>query len=176
MKHVTWPVVVVLVAILAALAVMFGLEPDPTMRQQMLGYFDRLVPFILGLAAGAGAGAAAGYAAGYLRAQAAAKADAQQAAALASAAEIRRPAEAESPRLDAVRRAAEVVRVAADESDRAADDARAAATALRIAAEEGRAVAELQRSLLVEIRRGAGGQDGPAWPARSGTPNISVQR
>ena len=171
MKHVTWPIVVVLIAVLAALTVMFGLEQDPTMRQQMLGYFDSVVPFILGLGAGAAAGAGAGYAGGYLRGQSATRAEARTV-------EPARPAEVAAPPVDSIRRAAEVVRVAADESDRAADDARAAATALRIAAEEGRAVAELQRSLLVEIRRSAGGaQEGPSWPAaRSGGPNISVQR
>ena len=171
MKHVTWPIVVVVVAVLAALAVMFGLEQDPAMRQRMLGYFDSVVPFILGLGAGAGAGAAAGYAGGYLKAQSGLRAEMQ------GAAEARRSADGTAPAVDAVRRAAEVVRVAAEESDRATDAARAAATGLRIAAEEGRAVADLQRSLLAEIRRNAGGaNDGQPWPAGRGAPAISVQR
>jgi hypothetical protein len=169
MKHVTWPAAVVVVAVLAALTVLFGLEQDQALRQTMLGYFDTVGAFVLGLAAGAGAGAAAGYASGYLRGH--------SARAVVPPAEPQRVAESTpAPAPDAVRRAAEVVRVAADESDRAADEARAAATALRVAAEEGRAVAELQRSLLAEIRRTGGGQDG-SWPAaRVGGPNISVQR
>ena len=171
MKHVTWPVVVVVVAVLAAVSVMFGLEGDPAIRQQILGYFDILVPFIVGLAAGAGAGAAAGFAAGYLRGQSAGRAEAQ------AAAESRQP-EGATPTIDEVRRAAGVVRVAADESDRAADAARAAASALRIAAEEGRAAADQQRSLLDEFRRTAtGGPDAPGRTgARPGAPSISVQR
>ena len=36
MKHVTWPIVVVVVAVLAALATMFGLEQDQAMRQRPL--------------------------------------------------------------------------------------------------------------------------------------------
>lgn len=164
MKHVTWPVVVVVVAVLATVSVMFGLERDPAMRQQILGYFDILVPFIVGLAAGGGAGAVAGFASGYLRAQSAGRAE-------VAAAESRQPANGTS-QIDEVRRAAEVVRVAADESDRAADDARAAAAALRMAAEEGRAAVDLQRSLLDEFRRAALGGPG----ARPGAPSISVQR
>jgi hypothetical protein len=172
MKHVTWPVVVVVVAVLAAVSVMFGLEQDPAMRQQILGYFDVLVPFIVGLGAGAGAGAAAGFAAGYLRGQSAGRAEEQ------AAAESRQPTVTATLPIDEVRRAAEVVRVAADESDRAADDARAAAAALRIAAEEGRAAADQQRLLLDELRRTTtGGPDASARTgARPGAPSISMQR
>lgn len=161
MKHITWPVVVVVVAVLAAVSVMFGLEQDPTIRQHILGYFDVIVPFIIGLGAGAGAGAAGGFASGYLRGQTAGRLEAQ------TATESR-----QSAGIDDVRRAAEVVRVAADESDRAADDARSAAAALRMAAEEGRAAVDLQRSLLDEFRRSALGGTG----ARAGGPSISVQR
>ena len=152
MKHVTWPAVVVFVTILAALATIFGLTDDAAMRQEVLGYLDSIVPFILGVGAGAAAGGAAGYAGGFLKGHAAAKA------------ELQKPAESGPAQSDAVRRAAEVVRVAADEGHQAADEARAAATALRIAAEEGRAVAELQRSLLTETRRTmAGNADGQPW-------------
>lgn len=172
MKHVTWPVVVVVVAVLAAVSVMFGLERDPAMRQQILGYFDILVPFIVGVAAGAGAGAAAGFAGGYLRGHSAGKAEAEAAAeSLQLAGTVTLP-------IDEVRRAADVVRVAADESDRAADAARVAAAALKMAAEEGRAAVDLQRSLLDEFRRTAlGGPDAAGRSgARPGAPSISVQR
>ena len=170
MKHVAWPVVVLIVAALAAIVVMFGLDPDPAVRQQILGRFDVLMPFIVGLGAGAGAGAVAGFAGGYLRGHSAGRAQA--------AAESRQTVGAATLPTDEVRRAAEVVRVAADECDRAADDARAAAAALKMAAEEGRAAVDLQRSLLDEARRaGLGGPDvlGRSG-SRPGAPNISVQR
>lgn len=140
MKHVTWPAAAVFVALVAALAVIFT-NADATMRAQVLGYFDGIVPFVLGFGAGAAAGGAAGYASGYLKGGGAAR-KAQQKAPVPSA-----------PEPDAIRRAAEVVRVAADEGHLSADQARAAAEALRIAAEEARAVADLQRSLLLETRR-----------------------
>ena len=76
MKHVAWPVVVLIVAALAAIVVMFGLDPDPAVRQQILGRFDVLMPFIVGLGAGAGAGATAGVAGGYLRGHSAGRAQA----------------------------------------------------------------------------------------------------
>jgi hypothetical protein len=144
MKHITWPAVAVFITVLAALATIFGLTDDPAMRQQILRYFDSLVPFILGIGAGAAAGGAAGYASGFIKGNATAKAETPA-------------SETAHPHPDTVRRAAEVVRVAADESHQAADEARAAAVALRMAAEEGRAVAELQRSLLAEGRRAADG-------------------
>jgi hypothetical protein len=172
MKHVTWPVVVLIVAALAAIVVMFGLDQDPAVRQQILGRFDVLMPFIVGLGTGAGAGAAAGFAGGYLRGRSAGRTEAE------AAAEARHPVGTATLPIDEVRRAAEVVRVAADESDRAADGARAAAAELKMAAEEGRAAVDLQRSLLDELRRTALG--GPETlgrtAARPGAPSISVQR
>lgn len=171
MKHVTWPMVVVVVAVLAAVSVMFGLEQDPARRQQILGYFDILVPFIVGLGAGAGAGAAAGFAGGYFKGRSAGRTEAQ------AAAESRQPAPPAILSIDDVRRAADVVRVAADESDRAADAARAAASALRIAAEEGRMAADHQRLLLDEFRRAAmGGADATGRTGARGAQSISVQR
>jgi alkanesulfonate monooxygenase SsuD/methylene tetrahydromethanopterin reductase-like flavin-dependent oxidoreductase (luciferase family) len=164
MKHVTWPAVAVFIAVLAALATIFGLSDDPAMRQQILHYFDSVVPFILGIGAGAVAGGAAGYAGGFMKGNTTAKAETQRLA------ELQLATDTAQPRPDSVRRAAEVVRVAADESHQAADEARAAAIALRTAAEEARAVADLQRSLLAETRRTtAGTSDGPhVPPARLG--------
>lgn len=156
MKHFTWPAVVVFIAVLATLATIFGLDTDPAVRQRVLGYFDSVVPFILGIGAGAVGGGAGGFAAGLLRGQ-------RNVEELKQALESRK-AETVSPEPSALRRAAEVVRVAADESHQAADEARAAATALRVATEEGRAVAELQRSLLSETRRAMATQDGSVLP------------
>jgi hypothetical protein len=161
MKHITWPAVAVFITVLAALATIFGLTDDAAMRQQILRYFDSLVPFILGIGAGAAAGGAAGYASGFIRASATAKAETAA-------------SDTAHPQPDTVRRAAEVVRVAADESHQAADEARAAAAALRMAAEEGRAVAELQRSLLAEGRRAVdgGGVGSHASGARLGVQGM----
>ena len=135
MKHLTWPAAAVFVAVIGALAVIFT-SADSTMRTQVLGYFDSIVPFLLGFGAGAAAGGAAGYASGYLKGNTTAKAE-----------------------RDTVRQAAQAVRVAADEGHLSADQARAAAEALRLAAEEAQAVAELQRSLLAETRRAMGQQE-----------------
>ena len=63
MKHITWPAVALFIAMIAALAVIF-VSADTDMRTQVLGYFDSLVPFMLGIAAGAFAGGAAGYVTG----------------------------------------------------------------------------------------------------------------
>jgi hypothetical protein len=168
MKHLTWPAVTVFITVLAALATIFGLTDDPAMRQQILRYFDSIVPFILGVGAGAAAGGAAGYAGGFMKGHATAKAEIQQLV----------EAEKAQPQPDSVRRAAEVVRVAADESHQAAEEARTAAIALRTAAEEGRAVADLQRSLLAETRRTmAGPSDGPqASGTRLGLQGVAQVR
>jgi hypothetical protein len=166
MKHLTWPAVAVFITVLAALATIFGLSDDAAMRQQILRYFDSIVPFILGVGAGAAAGGAAGYAGGFMKGHATAKAEMQQLV------EAQKAADATQSQPDSVRRAAEVVRVAAEESHRAADEAMTAALALRAAAEEGRAVADLQRSLLAETRRTvAGASDGPHTPG----PRLGVQ-
>jgi hypothetical protein len=168
MKHITWPAVAVFITMLAALAAIFGLSDDAAMRQQILHYFDSIVPFILGVGAGAAAGGAAGYAGGFMKGHATAKAEMQQLV----------DAQRAQPQPDSVRRAAEVVRVAAEESHHAADEAMAAALALRASAEEGRAVADLQRSLLAETRRTvAGASDGPHTPGtRLGLQGVAQVR
>ena len=161
MKHFTWPAVAVFIAVLAALATIFGLSDDPATRQQILRSFDSVVPFILGVSMGAFAGGAAGYALGLMKGQAG-KDQAQPVAA--------------QPQPEAVRRAAEVVRVAAEESHQAADEARSAAMALRTAAEEGRAVAEQQRSLLAETRRVSGGDGSASHGTRLGIQGVTPMR
>jgi hypothetical protein len=159
MKHLTWPAVAIFITVLAALATIFGLSDDPAMRQQILRYFDSIVPFILGVGAGAAAGGAGGYAGGFMKGHATAKAEMQKLA------ELQKPSDVAYPQPDSVRRAAEVVLVAVEESHQAAEQARSAAVALRMAAEEGRAVADLQRSLLAETRHAADGTvDGPQAP------------
>jgi uncharacterized membrane protein len=59
----TWPLVVVIGLVLAAIVVMFGLSDDPSMQTRLLGYLDTVVPFVVG----AGAGAAAGGSVGFLK-------------------------------------------------------------------------------------------------------------
>lgn len=167
MKHLTWPAVLVFIAVLATLAAIFGLSDDAAMRQQILGYFDSIVPFILGVGAGAAAGGAGGYAGGYLKGFSNARA------------ELQKSSENGAAQPDAVRRAAEAVRVAAEESHQAADEARAAVEALRVAAEEGRTVAEEQRALLADTRRTAGAsQDAqhPAWTAVRGGAQLGAHQ
>jgi hypothetical protein len=66
MKELTLPGVVVFIAVLAALVIMFGLSDEATMRNHVLGYFDSIVPFILGAAAGAAVGGAVAFRRGFL--------------------------------------------------------------------------------------------------------------
>ena len=61
MKDLTWPGVVVFTGVVAAIVVMFGLANDDTTRKHLLGYFDTIVPFIVGAAAGAAAGGTVGF-------------------------------------------------------------------------------------------------------------------
>jgi hypothetical protein len=64
MKHLTWPAALAFVIVPVVLAVMFGLADDVSMQQQVLGYFDSIVPYITA-GAGAVAGGLAGFAGGY---------------------------------------------------------------------------------------------------------------
>ena len=47
-----------------AIVIMFGLTDDPTMRKQLIGYLDRIVPFIVGAATGGAVGGSIGFARG----------------------------------------------------------------------------------------------------------------
>jgi hypothetical protein len=57
----TWPLASVLIVAFLVLGWMFAQATDASTQQQVLGYFDRLIPFIIGASAGAVAGAAGGY-------------------------------------------------------------------------------------------------------------------
>ncbi|HEU4682066.1 MAG TPA: hypothetical protein VFS51_09985 [Gemmatimonadales bacterium] len=65
MKELTWPGVVVFVFVLAALVIMFWVSDEATMRNHILGYFDSIVPFIVGAVAGAAVGGAIAFQRGY---------------------------------------------------------------------------------------------------------------
>jgi hypothetical protein len=52
-------------AVLAALVIMFGLSDDVTVRNHLLGYFDSIVPFIVGTAAGGAVGSAVAFRRGF---------------------------------------------------------------------------------------------------------------
>lgn len=56
----TWQLTIVVVAIIVAIMVMFGLTEDPSLQKQLLGYLDTIVPFIVGTAAGGTVGWAKG--------------------------------------------------------------------------------------------------------------------
>ena len=64
MKEWTWPSVVTFTVVVAAIVIMFGLTDDPTMRKQLIGYLDRIVPFIVGAATGGAVGGSIGFARG----------------------------------------------------------------------------------------------------------------
>jgi uncharacterized membrane protein len=52
----TWPLVVVIGLVLAAIVAMFGLTDDASIQTKLLGYFDAVVPFVVGAAIGGGVG------------------------------------------------------------------------------------------------------------------------
>src|SRR5262245_63413513 len=112
MKDLTWPAVVVFVAVLAALVGIFALTDDPSMRAQVLGYFQHIVPFVVGFGGGAALGGAVGFTSGYAKGHANARE------------ELRRLQEIERANGESARQAAQVVRVAAEEGHLAADEAR----------------------------------------------------
>jgi hypothetical protein len=64
MKDWKWPAVAALTVVVAAIVVMFGLTNDQTTRNHLVGYFDSIVPFVVGAAAGATVGGAVGFAKG----------------------------------------------------------------------------------------------------------------
>jgi hypothetical protein len=49
--------------LIVGVVTMFGLTNDPAMRNRLLGFFDTVIPFIIGT----GAGASVGFVAGKLR-------------------------------------------------------------------------------------------------------------
>jgi hypothetical protein len=59
-----WPFAVGFVVLVAGMVFMFVLVDDPTVRDRILGYFDSIVPFVVGAAAGGSVGGAVGYARG----------------------------------------------------------------------------------------------------------------
>ena len=65
MKDLTWPAFWTFTAVLAALVIMFGLSDDVTVRNHLLGYFDSIVPFIVGTAAGGAVGSAVAFRRGF---------------------------------------------------------------------------------------------------------------
>ena len=46
--NLTWQAIVVLLGIVAAIVIMFGMTNDETTRKQLLGYLDTIVPFLFG--------------------------------------------------------------------------------------------------------------------------------
>ena len=62
MKDFTWPSALVFISVIAALAVMYAFADDPATRIKLVGYFDAIVPFIVGAAAGGTIGTVVGFA------------------------------------------------------------------------------------------------------------------
>lgn len=56
-----WPAVVAFAIPVAAIVIMFGLTNDQETRAHLLGYFDAIVPFVVGAAAGGAVGGSLGY-------------------------------------------------------------------------------------------------------------------
>ena len=66
MKELTWPLTVVLIAVIAALAFMFDNAQDSAVQSQILGHFDSIIPALFGAAGGA----VVGFSFGFLRGKA----------------------------------------------------------------------------------------------------------
>ncbi len=64
MKEWKWPFVAVIVVVVAAIVVLFGLAEDPEIRKHLISYFDSIVPFVFGAAAGGAVGGSVGFAKG----------------------------------------------------------------------------------------------------------------
>ncbi len=64
MSNWTWPVALVLVVLIAAIAVMFGAADDQATQQRLLDYFDTIVTFVIGAASGAAVAGTIGFRAG----------------------------------------------------------------------------------------------------------------
>jgi len=64
MKEWKWPFVVVISVVVAAIVILFGLAEDLEIRKQLISYFDSIVPFVLGAAAGGAVGGSVGFAKG----------------------------------------------------------------------------------------------------------------
>jgi hypothetical protein len=64
MKDFTWPTAVVFLGVVAALVILFGQTTDVATRAKLVEYFDPIVPFMVGAAAGGAVGGAAGFARG----------------------------------------------------------------------------------------------------------------
>ena len=61
MKEWRWPFVAALAVVVTAIVVLFALADQPNLRQQLINYFDTIVPFVFGAAAGGAVGGATGY-------------------------------------------------------------------------------------------------------------------
>ena len=64
MKEWKWPFVVGFAIVVAGIVTMFALTDDPTAREHLIGYFDAIVPFVIGAAAGGTVGGITGLAKG----------------------------------------------------------------------------------------------------------------
>ena len=52
MRTLTWQMVATLGIVVVGLVAMYGVTDDEAARMQLLGYFDNLVPFVVGAASG----------------------------------------------------------------------------------------------------------------------------
>lgn len=64
MREWKWPAVLAFGVTLAAVVTMYALTEDATMRTHLVGYFDKLIAFVVGSAAGGTVGVTLGFARG----------------------------------------------------------------------------------------------------------------
>ena len=64
MKTWTWPIALIVIVLIAAIAIMFGAADDQATQQRLLDYFDTIVTFVVGAASGAAVGGTISFRAG----------------------------------------------------------------------------------------------------------------
>ena len=64
MKTWTWPIALIVIVLIAAIAVMFGAADDQATQQRLLDNFDTIVTFVVGAASGAAVGGTISFRAG----------------------------------------------------------------------------------------------------------------
>lgn len=61
MTNWTWPLVVVVSVLILAIATMFSFAENADIQTQLIEYFDTIVPFVVGAAAGGAVGGTFGF-------------------------------------------------------------------------------------------------------------------
>lgn len=70
-EKLTWPIAAVLLLVIAAIAYMYGETTDAMLQERILGYFERVLTFVIGAGTGGAIAGAASYTLGFRKGKAA---------------------------------------------------------------------------------------------------------